>query len=125
MVTSKRIRALRLPQDRQGYPSAFLAADHADDVAQVHVDDVNGLFPFLCHGDDFVLWLQQSRTLGTAPGNQFFDDGKAGIAAQHGPDSLQGKLHLNLEVLEVFGGQVARVRIQGPGEGLGGGRNEL
>ncbi len=119
------VRVFRLPQDRQGYLRAFLAADHLDNVAQVHVDDVNGLFPFLGHGDDLVLRLQQARALGASPGNQLFNDGKAVVAAEDGPDPLQGKLHLNPEVFKVFGGQVARVRIQGQGEGLGEARNEL
>src|SRR5674536_379572 len=51
------------------------------------------------------------RDSGATPGNQLFNDGKAGVAAQNGPDSLQGKLHLNLEILEVFGGQVAPVPV--------------
>jgi len=31
-------------EDCQGYLRSFLAADHLDNVAQVHIDDVNG-FP--------------------------------------------------------------------------------
>ncbi len=61
--------ALRLTQDCQGYLCAFLAADQADGIAQVHVDDVNGLSAFLCHGYDFVLWIQQTRSLGASSGN--------------------------------------------------------
>ena len=115
----------RLPQDCQGYLRVFLAADHLDNVVQVHVDDVNGLFPFLGHGDDLVLRLQQSRTLGASPGDQLLNDGKAIVTAEDSPDPLQRKLHLNPEVLKVFGRQVARVRIQSQGECLGEARNEL
>ena len=110
------VRVFCLSQDCQGYLRAFLAADHLDNVAQVHVDDVNRLFPFLGHGDDLVLRLQQARALGASAGNQLLNDGKAVIAAEGGPDPLQGKLHLNLEVLKIFGGQIVRVRIQGQGE---------
>jgi len=49
------------------------------------------------------LRLQQTRALGAPPGNQLLNDGEAIVAAEDGPDPLQGKLHLNPEVLNVFG----------------------
>ena len=82
------VRAFRLSQDCQGDLRAFLAADHLYNVAQIHVDDINGPFAFLSHGDDLVLRLQQARALGTSPGDQLLNDGKAVVAAEEGPDPL-------------------------------------
>jgi len=61
------VSAFRLPQDCQGYLRAFFAADHLYNVAQVHVDDVNGLSLFLGHAMILSFGFSRPRALGASP----------------------------------------------------------
>ena len=69
-------------------------------------------------GDDAVFRFQAFVEVGGTAGNDLHDLGVAVLAGQHGADSDEGELHVDVEILFAAGGHVAGVRIEEMGEAV-------
>ena len=107
-----------LAQHREPDDGALLAADHADHVAQVHVDHVDEFALGLCDAEDAVLRLDAAFLGRRAAGHHLFDDRVAVARGEHRADALERETHVDLEVLEIVGREVGGVGIEGGREGV-------
>ena len=97
--------------DRQADFRSLLAADHLDDLAQLHADDINRLgFP-LADGDDLVPGMQLAGHFRGSSGKEALNDAIAVDIAQLGPDTDQGVADLDVELLGGIPGEEIAVRI--------------
>ena len=106
---------LALAQQSQAHGGALLAADQAHDVAQGHVDHVDGLSILSAHlldRDDAILALELALSIGGAAFDDLVDDRIAVAAAQDGADAFQAQAHADAEVFEGFGREVGGMRIE-------------
>lgn len=91
--------------------------DLANDVAQLHFEDVFDLALFLTDTDDLVADLQTSVLVGGTTGHDLGDNRVAVIGAEGGTDSVQTEAQLDLEVLPGLRRHVAGMGIKAAGQG--------
>jgi len=93
-------------------------ADHRNDIAQRHVDDVDRFVLSLGDCDDLVAGLECVRLVRCTARDDSLDDRVAVLRREGDADPVEREAHLDLEVLDRFGWVVGRVRVEGAGKGV-------
>ena len=96
---------------------ALFAADHIDNLPQLHVDNVHRRFLVLGHFDDLVPWVQLVAHVRRTSGNELLNDAVAVLISQKSADTDQRILHGDRKVVQGIGGEESGVRIIHLGEG--------
>ena len=103
--------------DDEAHPRPLRAADHVDDLAKLHPDDLDGLLRrpwatamILSFG---LSWRPRSAG---PPGTISLTAHDVVLEAEHRADPDKLELHLDAEVLAGVGGQVGRVGVVQPGD---------
>ena len=93
------------------------AADVANDVVELLLDQVDDFAVFLLDPDDLVFGLKPPVPVGRHVGDDLGHDREAVFRPQRRADPLQREVELLIEhVLEVLGAQVRRVRVERLGQ---------
>ena len=88
------------------------AADHLDDLVELHIDGIHRLGGTLGHGDDAVVGLDLFAHVRRAAGDDAADAGVAILKLEDGADATEGELDVvDVEVGGLDGTHVVGVRI--------------
>jgi len=104
-------------QDGQHDLGAFGPADHVNDAAQFHADDLDGFAARLLHRDNLVVHVDLAAEIRRTAGLDLLDHAVAVVLdAQHGADADEREFHLDAEILQGVGGKIGGMGVIHPGE---------
>src|ERR1051326_4146119 len=90
---------------------AFVAADHVDDLAQLHAENFHGFVSGLSNRNDLVVRFEVTAQIGGPTGNNFFYDADVVFHSKQRTDAKKAKPHVDSKILIGIGGVISRMRI--------------